>query len=64
MVNMTTAVNDLLNAFDALEPAEQQRVAVEILRRSAATDELTTETFDELAAELFLGYDAEESSCA
>ena len=61
---MSTDAHNLLNAFDALDPAEQQRVAVEILRRSAATDELTSETFDELAAEVFQNYDAEESSGA
>jgi hypothetical protein len=53
-----------LNAFDALEPTEQQSVAAEILRRSVAEDELTNETFDMLAAEVFRSYDAEESSGA
>ena len=31
---MTAAVQDLLAAFDALTPAEQHELAVEILRRS------------------------------
>jgi hypothetical protein len=59
---MTTTAHNLLNAFDALDPAEQHRVAAEILRRSAAVGELADEAFDELAAEVFRGYDAEESS--
>jgi hypothetical protein len=61
---MSTDAHNLLNAFDSLEPAEQQYVAVEILRRSVSMDELTNETFDGLAAEVFQHYDAEESSGA
>jgi hypothetical protein len=59
---MTADAYNLLNAFDALEPAEQQLVAVEILRRSAATDELANESFDQLASEVFRSYEAEERS--
>lgn len=59
---MSTDAHNLLNAFDSLEPAEQRVVAAEILRRSCGTDELSDETFDELAAEIFHGYDTEESS--
>jgi hypothetical protein len=61
---MTVAAHDVLAAFDALDQQEQHHVAVEILRRSAGTDELTDEAFDELAADVFRGYDAEESSGA
>lgn len=61
---MSTDAHNLLNAFDSLEPAEQQYVAVEILRRSVAVDELTDDIFDGLAAEVFQRYDAEESSGA
>jgi hypothetical protein len=63
---MTVAAQNILAAFDALDPKEQQQVAVEILRRSAATDteELTGDVFDELAAEVFRQYDVEESSGA
>jgi hypothetical protein len=61
---MTIAGHNVLAAFNALDPEEQQQVAVEILRRSAATDELADEAFEELAAEVFRSYDAEESSCA
>jgi hypothetical protein len=61
---MTQAGYNLLNAFDALEPKEQQSVALEILRRTASADELSVEAFDELAAAVFQGYDAEEASGA
>lgn len=61
---MTTAAHSLLTAFDALDPVEQQRVAVEILRRSAATNDLTNDAFDELTAEVFQSYDAEEANGA
>jgi hypothetical protein len=59
---MTAAARDLLAAFDALSPAEQQHVAAEILRRSGRADELPEAALQELAAELFRGYDAEEAS--
>jgi hypothetical protein len=61
---MTAAANNVLAAFNALAPEEQQQVAVEILRRSTATSELSDEAFDELAAEVFRSYDAEESTGA
>ena len=61
---MTTSAHNVLNAFEALEPAEQQCVVVEILRRSVTMDELTEQTFNTLAAEVFQSYDAEESSGA
>jgi hypothetical protein len=57
---MTETARSLLTAFDALPPAEQQQVVVEILRRTAAADDLPETALDELAAELFRGYDAEE----
>jgi hypothetical protein len=58
---MTVAANNVLAAFNALAPEEQQQVAVEILRQSAASGELTDEAFVELAAEVFRSYDTEES---
>jgi hypothetical protein len=58
---MTAAARDVLAAFDALSPAEQHQVAAEILRRSGGGDELSEATLDELAAELFRGYDAEDA---
>jgi hypothetical protein len=61
---MTFAANNVLAAFDALDPKEQQQVAVEILRRSAPADDLSDGAFDELAAEVFRSYDAEEASSA
>jgi hypothetical protein len=57
---MTLAVNQFLAAFNALDPKDHQQVAVEILRRSASTDDLGDEAFSELAANVFRGYDAEE----
>ncbi len=61
---MTTIARNVLAAFDALSPAEQQQVAAEILRRSAGAGELPEAAFDELAADLFRGYDAEEAARA
>lgn len=58
---MTTTARSLLATFDTLEPAEKQQVAAEILRRSAGVNGVPDKTFDELAAELFRGYDAEEA---
>ncbi len=57
---MTESARELLAAFDLLAPADKQHVAAEILRRSAGMDDQPNEAFDELAAELFRGYDAEE----
>jgi hypothetical protein len=61
---MTTTARDVLTAFDALSAAEQQQVAAEILRRSVGTGDLPDAALDELAAELFRGYDAEEAARA
>ncbi len=58
---MTEAAHGVLTAFDKLSPAEQQRVAIEILRRSAASEDLPEAALHELAVELFRGYDAEEA---
>jgi hypothetical protein len=61
---MTIEAHQVLAAFNALAPEEQQQVAVEILRRSTGTGDLNEETFDELAAEMFRRYDAEEAAGA
>ena len=61
---MTTTTRNLLAAFDALPPEEQQHVAAEILRRTAPAGDLSEVALDELAAELFRGYDAEEAGRA
>ena len=59
---MTATVQKLLSAFEALPPSEKQQLASEILRRTAGTDGIPNQMFDELAGELFGGYDAEEAS--
>lgn len=61
---MTETVRDLLRAFDALPLAEQNQMAVEILRRCTLDESLPDAALDELAAELFRGYDAEEDARA
>jgi hypothetical protein len=58
---MTATAENLLAAFDTLSADEQQQVAVEILRRTAGTEDLPEAAFDELAAELFRAYAAEEA---
>jgi hypothetical protein len=54
----------LLADFDALPLDDQQQVAVEILRRTADAGNLPEMAPDELAAELFRAYDAEEAARA
>jgi hypothetical protein len=61
---MTVDAHNVLAAFDALDPEDQQQVATEILRRSVPADDLTEDAFVELAAEVFRSYDVEESSGA
>jgi uncharacterized membrane protein len=61
---MSPAVRDLLAAFDALSADEQQQVAAEILRRTTAAGDLSEEDLNELTAELFRSYDAEEAARA
>jgi len=58
---MSSDAQNLLSAFAALPQAEQHLVAAEILRRSISANELTDQTFDSLAAEVFQVYEAEES---
>ncbi|MBV9122691.1 MAG: hypothetical protein JO112_04995 [Planctomycetes bacterium] len=57
---MTTTAREILAAFDALTPAEQQQVAAEIIRRSTGNGDPPEAALDGLAAELFRRYDAEE----
>jgi hypothetical protein len=59
---MTTTAREVLAAFEALPPADQQQVAAEILRRFSGTGDLSEAAFDELAAELFRNYEAEEAA--
>jgi len=61
---MTTSALNLLAAFDALPLEEKQQVVAEILRRTAPAGEMSESAFDELAAEIFRGYDAEEAARA
>jgi len=61
---MSQTAHDLLRTFDSLPATEQHAVAVEILRRYSASGDLPDAAFDELAAELFHGYDAEEAGRA
>jgi hypothetical protein len=61
---MTTTARNLLAAFDTLPPDEQHQVAAEIIRRTAPDGDLPDAALDELAAELFRGYDAEEAARA
>jgi hypothetical protein len=61
---MSTAAQDLLNAFDSLPAPAQHEVAVAILRRTAPADDISEAARDELAVELFRSYDAQESADA
>jgi hypothetical protein len=61
---MTAAARDVLVAFDALPPDEQHRVAAELLRGTAAADDLLEAALNELAADLLRGDDAEEAARA
>ncbi|HBI43860.1 MAG TPA: hypothetical protein DDY78_13575 [Planctomycetales bacterium] len=60
---MSAASQQLLDSFDALAEADKHRVAVEIMRRFAATGtgDLPEEALVEAADDLFLALDAEEA---
>lgn len=63
---MTTAVQQLLDSFEALSEAEQQQAASEVLRRvlDATPPELSEEALVEAAEALFLELDARETADA
>lgn len=61
---MMAGVEKILAAFDELDAGAKHAVAAEILRRSAGIHGLSDEAFDELAAEVFQGYEVEESGGA
>jgi hypothetical protein len=62
---MTAAVQELLTAFDALPAAERDAVIEALLLRCpAGAGDLPDAAFEELAAELFLSYDASEAADA
>lgn len=58
---MTTAVQQLLNAFDSLPEADKHQVAIEILRRWVPEGNLPESALVEIADELFCALDAEEA---
>lgn len=57
---MSKVAQELLMAFDALPIAERHEVAVEIFRRTGATEDVPEEALQELAVDLLQSYDAEE----
>jgi hypothetical protein len=63
---MTTAVQQLLNTFDALPEADKHQAVVEILRRVSVPVEgdLPESALVEAADELFRALDAEEAGHA
>jgi len=63
---MSDIASQLLNAFDALAPADQREVAVALLRRTldSAAGEIPDEGLVYAADLLFQELDAEESNAA
>jgi hypothetical protein len=63
---VNSAVQQLLNAFDALPEADKQQAAMAIFRRvSAATEgDVPESALIEVAEELFRALDAEEAAHA
>lgn len=62
---MSTAVQQLLAAFDTLPDDEQDVVIAELLaRHPLGAGDLSETTFEALADELFLAYDAAEGTDA
>jgi hypothetical protein len=59
---MIETVCDLLRVFDSLSPAEQEQVVAEVLPRWGPSGGLSDAALDELAAERFRAYDAEEAA--
>ena len=59
---MSTAVQQLLDTFDALPEADKHRAAIEVLRRivPAGAEDLPDSALIEAAEELFRNLDAEE----
>ncbi len=58
---MIATARELLIAFDGLPPEEKKQAAVEIIRRSTAEEDLPPPAYDEMTAELFRSYEAEEA---
>lgn len=61
---MIANAQELLAAFDSLPADEKKQVTVELLRRSSGEGDMPESAFDEIAAELFRAYDAEEARSA
>ena len=62
---MCETARELLREFDALPPSEQHLVAVEEISRRCTSDQgLSDAALEELAADLFRSYDAEEAAGA
>jgi hypothetical protein len=61
---MTETVRNLLRMFDTLSTTEQLEMTAEILRRHTSAEDLSDAALDQLAAELFRSYDAEEADRA
>jgi predicted HAD superfamily phosphohydrolase len=61
---MSTAVQALLDRFDALTEAERHEAAAEILRRVAPMSELPDEALVSAADEVFRELDAREAADA
>jgi hypothetical protein len=63
---MTTAVQRILDSFEALSEAEQQQAASEVLRRvlDSSPPDLSDEALVEAAEALFLELDAREAADA
>ena len=61
---MTATARQVLAAYEALDPVDKQQVLVEVLRRTPADGPLSDQNLDDLAAELFQGYDSEEAAGA
>lgn len=59
---MMSAAQDLLKVFDALPAADQHEVAVAILRRTAAAEDIPEVALRELSGEMCRSYDAEEAA--
>jgi hypothetical protein len=59
---MTAAAQELLDAFEALNEADQREVVLAILRRASEAGDLPESALTEAADELFRALDAEEAA--
>jgi predicted HAD superfamily phosphohydrolase len=61
---MSTAVREILNAFDGLPNEQQHEAAIEILRRVKPAGDVSDDVLVQLADELFQKMDADEANDA